>query len=68
MIVESLKLAEANALMPYDFIKLFWAALVGFIFFGEVPDIWVWVGGAVILTSTVYLTYRESKVHKDDTA
>ena len=67
MIVESLKLAEANALMPYDFVKLVWAALVGFIFFGEVPDIWVWVGGAVIFASTVYLTYRESKLHKEAT-
>ena len=66
-IVESLKLAEANALMPYDFIKLFWAALIGFIFFGEVPDVWVWVGGAIILTSTVYLTYREAKLQKDET-
>jgi len=65
MIVESLKLAEANALMPYDFVKLIWAALVGFVFFGEVPDMWVWVGGAVIFASTVYLTYRESKVHKE---
>jgi drug/metabolite transporter (DMT)-like permease len=66
-IVESLKLAEANAIMPFDFIKLLWASLLGFIIFGEVPDVWVWVGGAVILASTVYLTYRESKVHKEAT-
>jgi drug/metabolite transporter (DMT)-like permease len=64
-IVESLKLAEANAIMPFDFIKLIWAAMMGFIFFGEVPDIWVWVGGFVILGSTVYLTYRETQVHKE---
>ena len=64
-VVESLRLADASALMPYDFIKLIWATLIGFIFFSEVPDLWVFVGGAVILTSTVYLTYRESKVHKE---
>jgi drug/metabolite transporter (DMT)-like permease len=65
MIVESLKLAEANAIMPYDFVKLIWAALVGFVFFDEIPDVWVWVGGSVIFASAVYLTYRESKVQKE---
>lgn len=64
-IAQSLKLADASALMPFDFIKLVWAALIGFIVFGEVPSPWTWVGAAVIFSSTLYLTYRESQLRRE---
>lgn len=61
-VAQSMKLAEASAVMPFDFTKLVWAALIGYLAFGQVPDVWVWIGGAVIFSSTVYLTYRESRL------
>ncbi len=48
--------------MPFDFTKLLWAALIGYLAFGQVPDAWVWIGGAVIFASTLYLTYREARL------
>ncbi|MEN3977280.1 DMT family transporter [Emcibacter sp. SYSU 3D8] len=61
-VAQALKLADASAIMPFDFTKLVWAALIGYLAFGQVPDMWVWIGGAVIFSSTVYLTYRESRL------
>lgn len=61
----SLRLAEASALMPFDFIKLLWAALIGIIVFGEVPSPWTWVGAAIIFASTLYLTYREAAIRRE---
>lgn len=61
----SLRLAEATALMPYDFVKLLWAALIGFAVFGEVPSPWTWVGAAIIFASTLYLTYREAAIRRE---
>ena len=29
--------------------------------FEETPDIWTWVGGSVIFTSTIYIAHRESQ-------
>jgi drug/metabolite transporter (DMT)-like permease len=29
--------------------------------FGEKPDLWTWVGAAVIVSSSVYITHRESQ-------
>jgi drug/metabolite transporter (DMT)-like permease len=51
--------ADASVVLPFDFTKLIWAALVGYIMFGEVPDIWTWVGGAVIFASSLFIAYRE---------
>lgn len=61
-VATAMKLADASAVMPFDFTKLLWAALIGYLAFGQVPDMWVWIGGAVIFSSTVYLTYREARL------
>jgi drug/metabolite transporter (DMT)-like permease len=53
-------MADASAIMPFDFIKFIWAALIGYLAFGELPDAWVWIGGIIIFSSTVYLTLREA--------
>jgi len=57
---KSFKYAEATALMPLDFTRLVWASLIGFLVFGEVPDIWSWIGGTVIFLNAVYITFHES--------
>lgn len=64
MINQAFKLADATLVMPFDFTKLIWASLIGYVFFSEVPDIWTIVGGAVIIASVTYITYREAQVQK----
>ena len=34
--------------------------VLGFIVFHELPDVWTWVGAAVIIASGLYIGYRES--------
>jgi drug/metabolite transporter (DMT)-like permease len=58
---KALKEADATAIMPIDFTRLLWAAAVGYLWFGEFPELWTWVGGAVVFASTIYITYRESR-------
>lgn len=48
--------ADATVVLPYNFTRLIWAALFGFLFFAEIPDLWTWVGGSVIFISSVWLT------------
>lgn len=52
--------AEASAVLPFDFARLLFTALIGFLVFGEAPDIWTWVGGTIILAATVYIAHREA--------
>ncbi|MBM3581496.1 MAG: DMT family transporter [Alphaproteobacteria bacterium] len=56
---EALKQAELTALMPLDFLKLIWAAILGFVIFAEVPETAIWIGGALIFTAATYIAYRE---------
>src|SRR5436853_581946 len=40
--------ADASACAPYEFVRLPYAALIGYLLFGEVSDGWTWVGAAII--------------------
>lgn len=52
--------AEATALMPFDYVRLPMVAAIGFVVFGDIPDLWTWIGAAVILGSSVYVAHREA--------
>ena len=54
--------ADVTAVLPIEFTKLLWAALLGFFIFGEVPVIWTWVGGVMIFAAVIYIAYRERAV------
>jgi drug/metabolite transporter (DMT)-like permease len=53
--------AEATLTLSFDFLRLPVAALIGYVLFAERPDVWVWVGGAVICAATVFLGRLESR-------
>lgn len=52
--------ADATAVLPFDFARLPFAAVIGFLVFAELPDFWVWVGGGVIFVASVYIAHREA--------
>lgn len=51
--------ADATVVVALDFLRLPIAAAFGLVVFNEWPVIWVWVGGAVIVASSILLTQRE---------
>jgi len=59
---QALKEADATALMPLDFTKLIWAAVIGYLVFAEVPTVWTWAGGMMIFAAATYISYRERRI------
>lgn len=57
----ALAAAEATVVVPFDYLRLPLVALAAYLAFGEVPGVWVWLGGAVIAASGIYLARREAK-------
>ncbi len=58
------KASDATVVFPVDYMRLLWAAVIGYLAFGEVPDIWSWVGGTIIFASTTYIAYREATLRR----
>ena len=65
----SFAIADASAVLPYDYIRILMVAAVGFGIYGEILDIWTWAGTIVIISSTLYIARREAinvKKHKKE--
>jgi drug/metabolite transporter (DMT)-like permease len=53
--------ADASAVVPFDFLRLPFGALLAWIAFGQPTDIWTWVGAAIIFISGWFISWRESQ-------
>ncbi|MBC92241.1 MAG: hypothetical protein CMM38_01210 [Rhodospirillaceae bacterium] len=60
LLTRAMSIAEMSAIAPLDFVRLLFAAGIGFIWFSEVPDIWTALGAMVITGSAVYIARREA--------
>lgn len=52
---------DAMVVVGLHYTRLPIAALVGFALFGEMPEIWIWVGGTVIAMAAVILARGETR-------
>lgn len=53
---------EASLVMTFDYIRMPFAAAIGWLAFAEVPTVWTFAGGAVIAGSAAYIAHREAKL------
>ncbi|CAH0340801.1 DMT family transporter [Rhizobium sp. CECT 9324] len=71
LITRSLKLAPASLLAPLQYSLLLWAIVLGYLFFGDLPDRQVLVGSAVIVLAGLFIFHRKkvvSGIPADDVA
>lgn len=59
--------APMTVTQPVTFLQLIWATLLGALWFGEAVDIWVVLGGIVILGSVTFITWREAMLKRQVT-
>ncbi|RVU15187.1 DMT family transporter [Methylobacterium oryzihabitans] len=53
--------APASTLAPFGYAHLLWALLIGFAAFGDVPDRWTLLGGAVVAAAGLFLIAEERR-------
>jgi drug/metabolite transporter (DMT)-like permease len=58
---KALKYAELSTVIPFDYSRLVFAGILGFMFFGEIPKDGSYVGYLLIVGAGVYLIRAESK-------
>ena len=51
--------AEVSAVAPFAYTELIWAVVLGYLVFGEFPDLFTFVGAGVIAAAGLYVLYRE---------
>jgi drug/metabolite transporter (DMT)-like permease len=62
LVNQSLRLAPASVVVPYQYTLIVWAVIFGFMFFGDVPELHVILGAAIIVASGLFIFLREQRV------
>ncbi|MFN4059223.1 MAG: DMT family transporter [Paracoccus hibiscisoli] len=65
LLVKAFSAAEAGALAPFGYTGLIWAGLWGYVFFGQLPDLWTVAGAAIIVAAGLYVWSREARAAKE---
>jgi len=60
-LVQAFRHTEITVTQPFTFLQLVWATLLGYYVFGEEPEVWVWVGAAIIISCATYIAHREAR-------
>ena len=58
------RMAPATTLAPFVYLQLVFMAGAGWIVFGNVPDIWVLIGAAIVVASGLFIWMRERRLER----
>jgi drug/metabolite transporter (DMT)-like permease len=61
-LTESYRLAQASLVAPFDYTSMLWALVLGFLVFGEVPNVLVFVGAGIIAGAGLFVIWRERQL------
>ncbi len=64
LLILSLNYAEASKLAPLSYSEIIMNVIIGYYFFGDFPNQWIWIGLIIIIASGVYISLRENKKQK----
>lgn len=63
LLIEAFRFAEAGLIAPFKYINIVWAALIGFLVWGDIPDRWIVFGASLVIGSGLYIFHRETVWH-----
>jgi len=58
------KYADVTVVTPFEYLRIIFAAMAGYLIFKEIPDIWTISGGSIICLSTLFIAYREAQKNR----
>jgi drug/metabolite transporter (DMT)-like permease len=62
LIIRAFQHGPAAVMAPLGYVELIGTTLLGYLIFGNFPDLWTWVGAAVIIASGIYIAWRERRL------
>jgi drug/metabolite transporter (DMT)-like permease len=63
--VQAFKAGEMSAVAPFEYLRLPFAVFMGWLIFGQMPEIWTYVGAAIVIASALYIAQREAQLARE---
>ena len=62
LVIKALDVADAVVVAPVHYSIIIWATIYGFLVFGQLPDLWTWVGASIIVGMGLFTLHREWRI------
>jgi drug/metabolite transporter (DMT)-like permease len=62
LVICAFRHGPAAVIAPLGYVELVGTATLGYLIFDNCPDVWTWVGAAIIIASGLYITLRERRL------
>lgn len=60
--IMAMRVGEIAFVQPFRYTLLLWAMLLGWLIYGEVPDVWMLTGAGIVVTTGLYTFHRERQL------
>lgn len=64
LMIEAFRRGEAALVAPFKYSSLLWGSGIGYLMFGDLPDVWTIVGAMIIVAAGLYVLRREAQLRR----
>jgi len=64
-VAKALTFASANLVAPFNYTQMIGSVIVGYLLFAEVPDLYTWLGTAVIVGAGLLVTWQATRPRQE---
>ncbi len=62
----ALQRGAVSFILPLDYLRIIWSTAIGIFIFADVPSFNLYIGGALIISATSFITFREVKLRRKE--
>ncbi|MER8440159.1 DMT family transporter [Mesorhizobium sp. M1312] len=62
MLAQAYRMATPSIVVPFEYTGMIWGVALSFFIWGDIPDLWTWIGSLVVVGSGLYMLHRAMKV------
>ncbi|RWN26444.1 DMT family transporter [Mesorhizobium sp.] len=62
MLAQAYRMATPSIVVPFEYTGMIWGVALSFFIWGDIPDLWTWIGSLVVIGSGLYMLHRAMKV------
>ncbi len=60
----ALQRGAVSFVLPLDYLRIIWSTAIGILMFADLPGLNLYIGGALIISATSFITFRELKLRR----
>ena len=65
LLTQAFRTTDVSVLAPFEYTAILWGTGIGYLVWGDIPDDYLIIGGAMVLGSGAYIIYKERQLTKE---